>query len=121
MMPYTRAQRKRVYLDWRVIFSSSCNSDLRKAKAIRAVVQRHRPYYQDFEPDAVGILQSLLKDGVIQYSNDTRARELFPEVFETTQTRALPETVPRPVAAEGMAEAAQSSEAQKHLLCSLEQ
>ena len=80
-MAYTRAQRKRVFLSWKAVFSfNSQNSHLRKQKAITAVVRRHRP---GALPDAelIGILQSLLNQGIFQYKYE--AARTFPELFES--------------------------------------
>jgi hypothetical protein len=120
-MPYTRAQRKRVYIEWKRIFSSFDNTRLRKAKAIRTVVQRHRPYSEQFNPDLVGIVKSLLEEGVFEWRGDSKAREIFPELFETLPTETKKETVPRLVTAKTMFETAHQSEAHKRLLRSLEQ
>jgi hypothetical protein len=121
MMPYTRAERKRVYLDWKVIFSSFNNTHLRKTKAIQAVVQRHRPHCEIFEPKTVGILQSLLKEGIFEYCHDAKAREVFPELFEAVSTKTSKETARFPVAAEVMLKTGHQSESQNRLLSSLEQ
>lgn len=82
-MSYSRNDRKRIYSSWYEIFSSYANSHLAKTKAIRKVVERHRPTAELFEPDLIGILQSLLRDGIFQWGDTTNAQREFPELFNT--------------------------------------
>lgn len=123
-MSYSRAERKRVYVAWGGIFSSLENSGLRKQKAIRNVIEHHRPGSQRTEPNAVAILQSLLQEGVIQYHNTSNARREFPELFQPSSSEAREEekeTAPRPSTTAMFGTADLNGESQRRLLRSLEQ
>ncbi|KAL2272143.1 hypothetical protein FJTKL_07593 [Diaporthe vaccinii] len=119
-MPYSKAERKSVYIEWRGIFSSHENSVLRKQKAIRTVVRRHEPFSERFNPNLVGILQSLLTDGIIGSYDDSKARRSFPELFRSLTEETRKEATTNPVTANMMSKMAHQSESQKRLLCSLE-
>ena len=120
-MPYSRAERKSVYIEWRRIFSSHENSVLRKQKAIMTVVRRHQPLSERFNPNLVGILQSLLTDGIIRSYDDSEARRSFPELFPSLPAATRKEATSNPVTTNMMSKTAHESESQKRLLCSLEQ
>lgn len=63
-------------------FSSSGRYYIRKAKAIRAVVQLFRPHALS-DGDLVGVLKSLLDDNIFQ--SDYYAKEVFPELFPSAE------------------------------------
>ncbi len=75
----TRFEKKRVYLEWKRIFSTFKNSRLRKQKAVRAVVQRYKPKALRYNPDVVKTLQALLKKDI--FKSSWAAARAFPELF----------------------------------------
>ncbi|KAI3570798.1 hypothetical protein IWW34DRAFT_347280 [Fusarium oxysporum f. sp. albedinis] len=94
-MQYSRAKCIIVYSSLRNIFSKPENAALRKSKAIKAVVQRHRlavSFYS--EKDLIQILQHLLKQGIFE-SKDT-ARSVYPELFLSPAVQKQIEQVPKP-------------------------
>lgn len=120
-MPYSRAQKKSVYIEWGTIFSSYDNSKLRKQKAIRTVVRYHQPFSDEFNPNLVGILQSLLEDGTIQFYNDSKARRSFPELFRLPPGETRKEATSNTATTNTMSKTAHEGESQKRLLASLDQ
>lgn len=113
-MTYSRTKRKRVFIAGRTIFSSLGNTDLRKQKSTRTVVQQHRPGSERSDPDLIRILQSLLRDNIFRYRDNSNARCAFPELYKLWPTDLRTETVSMP-------KITQQSESQKRLLSSLEQ
>ncbi|KAG7407664.1 hypothetical protein Forpe1208_v012550 [Fusarium oxysporum f. sp. rapae] len=94
-MQYSRAKCIIVYDSLRHIFGKPENAAIRKSKAIKAVVQRHRltvSYYS--EKELVQILQHLLKQGIFE-SKDT-ARSIYPELFLLPAVQKQTEQVPKP-------------------------
>jgi hypothetical protein len=79
MANYSQARRQAVYLTWKHTFSQPANYNLRKQKAIEAVVKRVRPSTLWFDTDLVKILQSLLKDGI--FWNEFAAAREFPALI----------------------------------------
>jgi hypothetical protein len=85
-MAYSTADKRRVYLACRAIFSGN-NAQLRKPKKIREAVEVRKssvnPLIRDFgTPKLVEILQDLLNSQVFQ--SDLRAKVAFPELFRST-------------------------------------
>ena len=81
-MQYSRAKCKTVYSSSRCrqIFCESGNAALRKSKAIKAVIQRHRLTVSYFsENNLIKILQHLLKQGICE--SIVKARSVYPELF----------------------------------------
>jgi hypothetical protein len=94
-MQYSRAKCIIVYSSLRHIFSKPGNAALRKSKAIKAVVQRHRltvSYYS--EKELISFLRHLLKQGIFE-SKDT-ARSVYPELFLSSTVQKETEQVPKP-------------------------
>ncbi|KAH6977800.1 hypothetical protein EDB82DRAFT_502587 [Fusarium venenatum] len=94
-MQYSRAKCIIVYSSLRHIFSKPENAALRRSKAIKAVVQRHRlavSFYS--EKDLIQTLQHLLKQGIFE-SKDT-ARSIYPEFFLSPAVQKQIEQVPKP-------------------------
>jgi hypothetical protein len=98
-MDVSREDRKEVYRtrSCRQVFRQFDNARLRKAKSIRAVVEKHNLDVWPFSKhNLVRILQSLLRDGI--FDCDVIAQRTFPELFKeptpplikTDDTVALP-------------------------------
>ncbi|KAG7410393.1 hypothetical protein IWW34DRAFT_381953 [Fusarium oxysporum f. sp. albedinis] len=94
-MQYSRAKCIIVYSSLRNIFSKPENAALRKSKAIKAVVQRHRlavSFYS--EKDLIQILQHLLKQGI--FESIVKARSVYPELFPSPAVQKQIEQLPKP-------------------------
>ncbi|KAG8670728.1 hypothetical protein FPOAC2_04035 [Fusarium poae] len=97
-MQYSRAECITVYSSSRrrQIFCKPGNAALRKSKAIKAVVQRHRLTVSYFsENDLIKILRHLLKQGIFE-SRDT-ARSAYPELFLSPAVQKQTEQATEPV------------------------
>lgn len=96
-MQYSRAERKTVYcsLRCRQIFCRPENSSLRKSKAIKKVVRRHRLTVSYFsEEDLIQILRHLLKEGVFESKHT--AQSVYPELFPPPAVQQETEQVSKP-------------------------
>ncbi|KAI3571251.1 hypothetical protein IWW34DRAFT_710055 [Fusarium oxysporum f. sp. albedinis] len=71
------------------------NAALRKSKAIKAVVQRHRLAVSYFsENDLIQILRQLLKQGI--FESKYTAQSVYPELFPSPAVQKQTEQVPKP-------------------------
>lgn len=83
--------RQRAFLAGRPIFSGQ-KAQLRKDKAIRKLVLKHRSTFAQLlrelgEPRLVGVLQDLLKNRT--FESELRAKAEFPWLFEAPEERGL--------------------------------
>lgn len=117
-MKYSKAQRQAVYLAWKSDFSTSQCSSLRKQKAIRAYLQRHYPFTR-LSAHLVGIIQSLLRDGIFQSTQV--ARQTFPDLFRPlTPVRTQRPTAESQVTGSSAKAAFGRDESSKELLTGLQ-
>ncbi|KFY78242.1 hypothetical protein V499_02558 [Pseudogymnoascus sp. VKM F-103] len=85
------AEKRRVFLAYRSLFSGD-NANLRQAKKIRKLVQKHSGSFgaliKDFGSDkTVDILKTLLEVRV--FESDIQAKITFPDLFQTTLSRSV--------------------------------
>lgn len=88
-MPYSSAEKRRVYLACRAIFAGN-NAQLRRPKKIRELVDAHESslfsLIRDCGPNAVvDILKNLLELGIFQ--SQVKAKIEFPELFQSSPAR----------------------------------
>ncbi|KFY17971.1 hypothetical protein V492_00221 [Pseudogymnoascus sp. VKM F-4246] len=107
IMSHTTAEKRRVFLAYRSLFSGD-NSNLRQAKPIRKLVNKHlssfRALIKDFgSSKTVDILKALLEVRV--FESDLQAKIAFPELFQTTPSRSVQRAAFEDEAARSEAEA----------------
>lgn len=90
-MLHSDADKRRVFLAYRSLFSGE-NANLRQARKIRKLVDKHRPAFgpliNDFGfSETVDMLKALLETRV--FESDFQAKLAFPELFQTTQSRSV--------------------------------
>jgi hypothetical protein len=93
-MAYTAAQKRRVYLACKAIFSGN-NSCLRKQKSIRKLVDKHKwsliSLTSDYgEGKVVDMLKLLLEQGI--FDSELLAQREFPELFRSSPARDVQRT-----------------------------
>jgi hypothetical protein len=91
IMSHSTAEKRRVFLAYRSLFSGD-NANLRQAKKIRKLVQKHSSSFgaliKDFGSDkTVDILKTLLEVRV--FESDIQAKITFPDLFQTTLSRSV--------------------------------
>jgi hypothetical protein len=90
-MLHSTAEKRRVFLAYRSLFSGD-NANLRQAKPIRKLVNKHLSSFgaliKDFgSSKTVDILKALLEVRV--FESDIQAKIAFPELFQTTPSRSV--------------------------------
>ena len=89
-MSSTPAQRRRVFLAYRTVFSDT-NAHIRKTKKVREVLQWHSKSFEplirsvDFEK-VVDVVKSVLSDQSI-FESELQAKIAFPERFRSSPAR----------------------------------
>ncbi|KAN0068548.1 hypothetical protein V8E54_013272 [Elaphomyces granulatus] len=111
-MTYSSADKRRVYLACRPIFTGN-NALLRKQKKIRELLDKHKsplhPLVRDFDINKiVEILKILLEKEIFQ--SEVKAKIEFPELFQSSPERSVQRTASENDAARSMAEALEDIE-----------
>ena len=111
-MTYTSADKRRVYLACRPIFTGN-NALLRKQKKIRELLDKHKsplhPLIRDFDIiKIVEILKILLEKEIFQ--SEVKAKIEFPELFQSSPERNVQRAASENDAARSMAEALEEIE-----------
>lgn len=106
-MLYSTAEKRRVFLAYRGLFSGE-NANVRQIKKVRKLVKKHaaafRPLIDDFgSSKIVDILKALLEVRV--FESDIQAKLAFPELFQTTPSRSVQRVAFESEAARSEAEA----------------
>lgn len=106
-MKYTPAEKKRIYLACKPIFSGA-NALIRKPKLIREAVDKNaaclKPLFKDFAIHVVADILKILLDNRI-FESDIQAKAEFPELFDASPVREVERNASEVTAARNTEEA----------------
>lgn len=106
-MTYSAADKRRVYLACRAIFTGN-SAQLRKQKKVRELVEKQKsslaPLIRDFGITKVVEILRILLDGQA-FQSDLKAKVEFPELFRSTPDRDIQRAESEYNAARSVAEA----------------
>jgi hypothetical protein len=90
-MAHSSAERRRVFLAYRTVFTGQY-AQIRKPKRIKEIVQQHRRSFgsltEDFGLDKVVDIIKVLLDQCV-FESELKAKIAFPELFQTSAARDI--------------------------------